>query len=67
MALYLSSTTEADYMSARGMVALYHADLMGVLKHTRVEVSCESLPGAIVGELGGPIFELIRIITKILR
>jgi hypothetical protein len=70
MALYLSLTTEADHMSAREMVALYHqkvADLMGVLKHTRVEVSYESLPGAIVGELGGPIFESIRIITKILK
>lgn len=70
MALYLSSTVEADYMSARGMVALDHqkvADLMGVLKHIHVEAPHKSLPGVIVGELGGPIFELVRIITKILN
>ena len=70
MALYLSSTVEADYMSARGMVALDHqkvADLMGVLKHIHVETPHKSLPGIIVGELGGPIFELVRIITKILN
>jgi hypothetical protein len=70
MALYLSSTVEADYMSARGMVALDHqkvADLMGVIQHIHVEVPHESLPGVIVGELGGPIFELVRIITKILN
>jgi hypothetical protein len=71
MVLYLSSTIEeVDYMSARGMVALYHqkvADLMDVLKHTRVEVSYEFLLGVIVGELGAPIFESIRIIAKILK
>jgi hypothetical protein len=36
MALYLSSTAEADYMSARGMVVLDYqkvADLMGVIQH----------------------------------
>jgi hypothetical protein len=70
MALYLSSTVEADYMSARGMVALDQqkvADLMGVLKHIHVEVPHKSLPGVVVGELGGPIFELVRLITKILN
>jgi hypothetical protein len=70
MALYISSTVEVDYMSSRGMVAIDHqkvADLMGVLKHIHVEVPHESLPGVIVGELGGPIFELVRIITKVLN
>lgn len=70
MALYISSTVETDYMSARGMVALDHqkvADLMGVLKHIHIEVPHKSLPGVIVGELGGPIFELVRIITKVLN
>jgi len=70
MALHLSSTVEADCMSARGMVALDHqkvADLMGVLKHIHVEVPHKSLPGVVVGELGGPIFELVRIITKVLN
>ena len=70
MALYLSSTVEGDYMSARGMVGLDHqkvADLMGVLRHIHVEVPHKSLPGVVVGELGGPIFELVRLITKILN
>jgi hypothetical protein len=41
MAPYLSSTAEADYVSARGMGALHHqkvADLMGVLKHIHVMI-----------------------------
>ena len=70
MALYLSSTVETDYMSARGMVALDNqkvADLMGVLKHIHVEAPHKSIPGVVVGELGGPIFELVRVITKILN
>ena len=70
MALYISSTVEVDYMSAGGMVALDHqkvADLMGVLNHVHVEVPHKSLPGVVVGELGGPIFELVRIITKVLN
>lgn len=70
MALYLSSTVEADCMCAGGMVALDHqkiADLMGVLKYIHVEVPHKSLPGVIVGELGGPVFELVRIITKVLN
>jgi len=70
MALYLTSTMEVDYMSARGMVILDHqkvADLMGVLGHIHIEAPHKSLPGITVGELGGPIFELVRIITKILN
>ena len=70
MALYLSSTVEVDYMSVRGMVALDQqkvADLMGVLKHIRVEAPHKTLPGVVVGELGGPIFELVRLITRILN
>jgi len=70
MGLYLSSTVEVDYMSAKGMVALDHqkiADLMGVLEHIHVEAPHKSLPGIVMGELGGPIFELVRIITKILN
>ena len=70
MALYLSSTVEVDYMSVRGMVALDQqkvADLMGVLKHIHVEAPHKTLPGVVVGELGGPIFELVRLITRILN
>jgi len=70
MALYLSSTVEADCMSAGGMVALDHqkvADLMGVLQHIHVEAPHNSIPGIVVGELGGPIFELVQLTTKILN
>jgi hypothetical protein len=58
MVPHLSSTAEADYMSARGMVVLYHqkvARLMGVLKRVHDEVPHES---------GGRTFELVRIITN---
>ena len=70
MALYLTSTAEMDYTSARGMVALDHqkvADLMGVLDKIHVEAPHKSLPGVVVGELGGPIFELVRLIARILN
>ena len=50
------------------MVALDHqkvAGLVGVLQHIHVEAPHESIPGLVVGELGGPIFELVQVITKI--
>ena len=61
VARHLSSTAEADYTSARGMVALYHqkvADLMGALKHIHAEVPHKPR---------GRTSELVRRITKILK
>jgi hypothetical protein len=41
------------------------AELMGISLHT--ERPHESLPGVIVGELGGPLYELVRSVTEVLN
>jgi hypothetical protein len=70
MSIYLSSTTEGDYLSAKGMVLLDHqkvADFMGVLNALHVEKAHESIPGLTVGELGGPVYDLVQLVTKIMN
>jgi hypothetical protein len=66
ISLFLTSSTgdEGDLLSAYGMQQIQEpmvADLMGVSVH--VEKSHESIPGVIVGELGGPMHELVKLIT----
>ncbi|OBZ68315.1 hypothetical protein A0H81_11782 [Grifola frondosa] len=66
--MYISSSTGAgDLLSARGMKAMQEstvADLMGVTDELHIERPHESIPGVTVGELGGPIWELIQLLTK---
>ncbi|KAI0829880.1 hypothetical protein BC628DRAFT_1314556 [Trametes gibbosa] len=68
---YISSSAGAgDYFSARGMQEITEptvADLMGVTNAIHVERPHESIPGLTVGELGGPVWEIVQIITKTLQ
>ena len=68
--LFLTSSTggEGDLLSARGMQCIREqkvAELMHVSLH--VERSHESIPGLTVGELGGPMHELVKLITSTLN
>lgn len=69
--MYLSSTTgSGDLLSARGMQSISQAtvaDLMGVAGAMHVERPHESIPGLTVGELGGPLFEVVQLVTKVLN
>ncbi|RPD63737.1 hypothetical protein L227DRAFT_359969 [Lentinus tigrinus ALCF2SS1-6] len=68
---YISSSAGAeDYFSARGMkeiTATTVADLMRVTHHIHVERPHEKIPGVTVGELGGPVWEIVQIIAKTLN
>ncbi|KZT04688.1 uncharacterized protein LAESUDRAFT_737883 [Laetiporus sulphureus 93-53] len=68
--LYISSATgtgEGDYLSAKGMRDIREhtvADLMGVAESVHVERAHESIPAVTVGELGGPVWELVQLVTE---
>ena len=70
-AAYISSSTgAADYFSAQGMKAVTPtavADLMRVTHAIHVERPHEKIPGVTVGELGGPVWEIVQIIAKTLN
>lgn len=66
--LYLSSATgQGNLLSAKGMKTMSEqqvAQHMGVTIH--VERPHEKIPGLTVGELGGPIYELVKLISSTL-
>ncbi|OAX36088.1 hypothetical protein K503DRAFT_721947 [Rhizopogon vinicolor AM-OR11-026] len=66
--LYLSSATgQGDLLSAKGMKTMSEqqvAQHMGVTIH--VERPHESIPGLTVGELGGPIYDVVKLISSTL-
>ncbi|KAI0674787.1 hypothetical protein C8Q78DRAFT_1008885 [Trametes maxima] len=68
---YISSSTGAgDYFSARGMQNMTEttvADLMNVTDAIHVERPHEKIPGLTVGELGGPVWEVVQLIAKTLK
>lgn len=59
---------EADYLTAQGMQSIDEAkiaEFMGVNIH--VETPHESIPGVTVGRLGGPLYELVKLVRKTLN
>ena len=70
-AAYITSSTGAgDYSSAQGMKEVTPtavADLMRVTHSIHVERPHEKIPGVTVGELGGPVWEIVQIIAKTLN
>jgi len=71
--LYLSSdASEADggLMSAKGMRRISSAavaDLMQLTNHVHVERPHPTIPALTVGQLGGPLYELVGLVTKVLN
>ncbi|KXN93403.1 hypothetical protein AN958_00329 [Leucoagaricus sp. SymC.cos] len=66
--LYITSSSEENLLSSRGMKAISMtkvAELMGISLHT--EIPHESLPGVMVGELGGPLYDLVNLVTGVLN
>jgi hypothetical protein len=67
--LYLSSSVgNEDFLSARGMQAIPDykiAELLGVSQH--VERPHETISSVTVGELGGPMHDLVKLITGTLN
>lgn len=68
--LYLSSSTEDDLMSAKGIGGISKArvaDLMQLTNFIHTEKSHPTIPGLKIGELGGPLYELVGLITGVLN
>jgi len=68
--MYISEGAGGGYLSARGMQAVSAqevAELMGVAGKVHVERAHESIPGLTVGELGGPVWELVSLVTGVLN
>ena len=51
----------------RGVSAQTVAELMGLEGRIHVERAHESIQGLVVGELGGPVWELVQLITRVLN
>lgn len=70
--LFLTSSTggEGDLLSAKGMQNIEEgkvAELMGVADKVHVEKSHSTLPGVVVGELGGPVWEVVQLVTAVMK
>ncbi|KAH9924921.1 uncharacterized protein B0H18DRAFT_1085390 [Fomitopsis serialis] len=68
--MHISEGAGGGYLSARGMQAASAqdvAELMGVAGKLHVERAHESIPGLTVGELGGPVWELVSLVTAVLN
>ena len=68
--LYLSSTDEDNLMSAKGLKSLSNAkiaELAQLTNHIHIEKAHPTIPGLSIGELDGPIYELVGLITSVLN
>lgn len=70
LSLFLASSTggDGDLLSAQGMQNIQEqkvAELMGVSLH--VERPHESIAGVTVGQLGGPMYELVKLVVGTLN
>ncbi|TCD64729.1 hypothetical protein EIP91_003685 [Steccherinum ochraceum] len=68
--MYITADTEGDYLSAHGMQhadAGKIADFMGVADKIHQEKDHASIPGLRVGELGGPVWEVVQLVTNVLK
>lgn len=70
--LYISSSVggEGDLLSARGMQGIDEgkvAELLNVADKVHQEKAHKDIPGVTVGELGGPVYEVVQLITKTLK
>lgn len=69
LSLYLTSATgEDDFLSARGMQNIQVGQVAELLRvNVHVERQHETLAGVTIGELGGPLYELLKLISEVLN
>ncbi|KAH8828119.1 hypothetical protein DL96DRAFT_1463466 [Flagelloscypha sp. PMI_526] len=57
-----------DLLSAKGLAAMTELKVAELLQvNIHIEQPHESIPGIVVGQLGGPIYELVKLITQTLN
>ncbi|KAL1682673.1 hypothetical protein EV122DRAFT_259053 [Schizophyllum commune] len=68
-ALHIESAGDAgELLSAEGMRAIGDGKVAELLRvNVHLERAHETIPGVTVGELGGPLYELVRLITRTLN
>ncbi|KAI4521919.1 hypothetical protein K525DRAFT_256037 [Schizophyllum commune Loenen D] len=68
-ALHIESAGDAgELLSAEGMRSIGDGKVAELLRvNVHLERAHETIPGVTVGELGGPLYELVRLITKTLN
>lgn len=63
-----SSTGDGDLLSAKGMRTITVAQIAQFMNiDLHVERPHEGLPGVVIGELGGPLYQLTKLITNALN
>ncbi|KAL1665929.1 hypothetical protein GGF50DRAFT_51724 [Schizophyllum commune] len=68
-ALHIESASDAgELLSAEGMRSIGDGKVAELLRvNVHLERAHETIPGVTVGELGGPLYELVRLITRTLN
>lgn len=65
LSLYIA---EDDYLSAKGLKSLTAGAVAAMMNvPTHVERPHETIPGVTVGEIGGPLFDLVKLVTSLLN
>jgi len=68
--MYITADSEGEYLSAHGMQQVEAgkiAELMGVADKIHKEKDHASIPGLKIGELGGPVWEVVELVTRVLK
>ncbi|CAL1708253.1 unnamed protein product [Somion occarium] len=68
--MYISADIEGDLLSAQGMQSIKAgkvAELMSVADKIYQERPHETIPAVMVGELAGPIWEVVQLVTNVLN
>lgn len=66
--LYITSSSDVDWLSAKGMQSINEQTVAEQLQVSILtERPHESIPGVTIGELGGPMYNLVHLITRTLR
>ncbi|KIJ39849.1 hypothetical protein M422DRAFT_32453 [Sphaerobolus stellatus SS14] len=69
LGLYISSSSDgSDLLSAKALKDISTGTVANMMNiPTHIERPHESIPGVIVGEVGGPLFELVKLVTSTLN
>ncbi|KAL4241240.1 Queuosine 5'-phosphate N-glycosylase/hydrolase [Abortiporus biennis] len=68
--MFITSDTEGDHLSAKGMQTITEgqvADFMGLANKVHEEKDHDEIPGVKIGQLGGPVWELVQLVTMVMK
>ncbi|KAJ6497883.1 hypothetical protein C8R45DRAFT_143460 [Mycena sanguinolenta] len=66
--LYITSSVEEDLLSARGIQNISEARVAELMRvNVHIERPHETLQHVTIGELGGPMYDLVKLVTQVLN